>query len=191
MHAYQLQKLLQERGMDKIVNVRRLASVYQALEQMVRLGLIEVQTRTEREGHSNRVVYGITDRGREMARVWAPKMLAIVGADYPEFPAAASLLNMLSPEDALKQFEARAQSVRNELSRLGVGRMETEQLPRLYRLRNEYRTALLEAELAWIQTVIVDLASGLFVWGDRKRRDTAASVTQGFTHEIEAISETP
>jgi len=169
MHAYQLRKLLQQRGMDKIVNVRRPASVYQALEQMVRLGLIEVQSEAESEGHSNRVVYAITDRGREMARVWAPKMLATVCADFPEFPAAASLLNMLSLEDAQKQFEARAHAVRNELSRLGEERTESERSPRLYRLRNEYRTALLEAELTWIQTIIVDLASGLFVWDDRTR----------------------
>jgi DNA-binding PadR family transcriptional regulator len=168
MHAYRMQKSIKQKGVDKIVNVRRRASVYQALERLLRLGLIEVQEAIQIGNHPDRVIYAITDRGREMAIAWLPKMLATVSADFPRFPAAVSLLAMLSPDEARKHFEFRADAVRNELSRLGAEKLKAAELPRLSLLNNEYQTALLRAELAWIQAVIDDLTSGLFVWGNRR-----------------------
>jgi DNA-binding PadR family transcriptional regulator len=165
MHAYRMQKSIKQRGVDKIVNVRRRASVYQALGQLLRMGLIEVQETAQAESHPDRVVYAITDRGREMAVAWLPKMLATIGADFPKFPVAVSLLTMLSPQDARKQFEFRADAVRRELNRLDVEKLQSREQPRIFLLNNEYLTAVLKAELAWIQTIIADLASGSFAWG--------------------------
>jgi len=169
MHAYRMQKSIKQRGVDKIVNVRRRASVYQALGQLLRMGLIEVQETEQAENLPDRVVYTITDRGREMAVAWLPKMLATIGADFPKFPAAVSLLIMLSPDDARKQFEFRADAVRNELSRLNAEKLGAGEQPRIFLLNNEYLTAILKAELTWIQTIIADLASGSFVWGHQRQ----------------------
>jgi DNA-binding PadR family transcriptional regulator len=174
MHAYRMQKSIKQKGVDKIVNVRQRASVYQALERLLRLGLIEVQETVQVQeavqtgNHPDRVIYAITDQGREMAVAWLPRMLATVSADFPRFPAAVSLLAMLSPDEARKHFEFRADAVRNELSRLGAEKLKAAELPRLSLLNNEYQTALLRAELAWIQAVIDDLTSGSFVWGNRR-----------------------
>jgi len=177
MHAYRMQKLIKQRGKDKVVNVRQRASVYQTLERLLRLRLIEIRETVQTESHPDRIVYAITDRGRDTAKNWLREMLTTVGADFPEFPAAVSVLTMLAPGDARKQFEIRADAVRVELSKLETEKRDAGELPRLFLLEDAYRTALLEAELAWLEAVIADLGSGSLAWDDRWLRDVAARFT--------------
>jgi DNA-binding PadR family transcriptional regulator len=158
MHAYRMQKLIKQRGKDRVVNVRQPASVYQTLERLLRLGLIQIQETVQTKSHPDRIIYAITKQGRDMAASWLREMLANIGSDFPEFPAAVSMLTLLTPEDARKQFEIRSEAVRKELSKLDSERRKGDELPRLFLLENAYRTAVLEAELAWLQSVISDLA---------------------------------
>jgi len=159
MHAYRMQKLIKQRGQNKVVNVRQPASVYQTLERLLRLGLIEIRETVHTEHHPDRIVYTITNQGRDMATSWLREMLANVGSDFSEFPAAVSVLTMLTPEDARKQFEIRAEAVRRELSKLDSEKRKADELSRLFLLADAYRTAVLKAELVWLQSVISDLAT--------------------------------
>src|SRR6476660_3261824 len=84
-HVYGIQKLLEQQGKDRVVNVRARASLYQALDRLERLGLVEVHETVRREGYPDRVVYAITGAGREAAREWLREMLRSTGDDYPEF----------------------------------------------------------------------------------------------------------
>jgi DNA-binding PadR family transcriptional regulator len=159
MHAYRMQKLIKQRGKDKVVNVRQRASVYQTLDRLLRLGLIQIQETVQTKSHPDRIVYAITNQGRDLASSWLREMLANIGSDFPEFPAAVSMLTMLKPEDARKQFEIRSEAVRKELSQLDSEKRKGDELPRLFPLENAYRAAVLEAELVWLQSVISDLAT--------------------------------
>jgi DNA-binding PadR family transcriptional regulator len=159
MHAYRMQKLIRERGQDKVVNVRQRASVYQALERLHRLGLIQIRETVQTESHPDRIVYAITNQGRDMAASWLREMLANVNSDFPEFPAAVSVLTLLTPDDARKQLEIRAEAVRKELGRLDSEKPKAGELPRFFLLEDAYRTAVLEAELVWLQSVMSDLAT--------------------------------
>ena len=47
MHVYRMQKLLEAQGKDRVINVRSRATLYQAIERLVRDGLVEV-AHTER-----------------------------------------------------------------------------------------------------------------------------------------------
>ena len=49
-HVYGIQKQLKQQGKDRVVNVRARASLYQTLERLMRLGLVEVQETARREG---------------------------------------------------------------------------------------------------------------------------------------------
>jgi DNA-binding PadR family transcriptional regulator len=92
MHVYRLQKLLEAEGKDRIVNVRSRASLYQTIERLERLGLVEVSATVRQEGYPDRVVYAVTDAGRLLARQWLREMLSDVGGQYPEFIVALSIL---------------------------------------------------------------------------------------------------
>ena len=120
------------------------------------------------EGYPDRVVYAITDAGREVAREWLREMLRTTDNEYPEFLAALSILFGLPPEEARAELELRARAASAELA-------ETEAelaaippgLPRLFLLEEEYREALLRPSSSWLSGVIEDL------------RDRAADLERG------------
>src|ERR671922_2176734 len=109
MHVYRMQKLFDERGKGRVVNVRSRASLYQTIERLQRLGLVEPRETLRTEGRPDRTVYAITDAGREVAREWLREMLRTTGDEFPEFITALSMLFGLEPQDALEQLELRTE----------------------------------------------------------------------------------
>lgn len=170
-HVYGIQKLLEQGGKDRVVNVRARASLYQTLERLMRLGLVEVRETIHQEGYPDRIVYAITDAGRETAREWLREMLHRTGAAYPEFIAAVSILFCLDPDDARAQLEQRAASLESELADTTAQLEGTPGLPRLFLLEEEYRRAVLEAELSWLRGVIADLRAGRLTWSEEWLRE--------------------
>jgi DNA-binding PadR family transcriptional regulator len=175
MHVYRMQKLFEAQGKDRVVNVRARASLYQTIERLLRLGLVEVAETIRQEGYPDRVVYAITEDGREVARDWLREMLSTIDGEYPEFIAALSVVMALSPEDAREQLERRAERLETQLADAERGLEGAPPgLPRLFLLEEEYRMAVLRAELAWLGGVIDDLRSGRLDWSEQWLREIAA-----------------
>jgi len=171
MHVYRMQKLFEQQGKDRVVNVRARASLYQTLERLMRLGLVEVHETVRREGYPDRTVYAITDAGREVAREWLREMLSATTGEYPDFIAAVSILFGLAPDDARAQLELRAVRLASELAETEVQLAENPQVPRLFLLEEEYRRAVQQAELAWLRDVIADMAAGRLTWSEEWLRE--------------------
>ena len=131
----------------------------------------------EREGYPDRVVYAITEAGRDAAREWLREMLRATGDEYPEFIAAVSILFVLEPDDARAQLEARAESIAAELADVQAQLDGNPGLPRLFLLEEEYRRAVLEAELSWLRGVIADLLEGRLTWSEEWLAQIAAAFT--------------
>lgn len=174
-HVYGMQKLIEQQGKDRVVNVRSRASLYQALERLVRLGLVEQRETVRREGYPDRVLYAITAAGREAATEWLREMLRTTGGDYPEFVAAVSMLFALEPDDARTQLEGRVDALAAELTDVDAQLEGNPGLPRLFLLEEEYRRALLAAEVAWLRGVIADLRSGRLTWSEQWLRELYAA----------------
>ncbi len=170
-HAYGMQKLLLQQGKDRVVNVRARASLYQTLERLLRLGLVEVHETVRSAGYPDRIVYSITDAGRETAREWLREMLRTTSGEFPEFIAAVSMLFGLEPEDARSQLEQRAESIAAQLTDTEAQLEGNPGLPRLFLLEEEYRRALLQAELSWLRGVIADLLGGRLTWSEEWLRE--------------------
>ena len=175
MHVYRMQKLFEAQGKDRVVNLRARASLYQAIERLVRLGLVEVAETVRQPGYPDRVVYAITDSGREVAREWLREMLRTTDGEYPEFIVAVSLLFGLAPDEARAELELRAERLAQQLA-------DTERelegsppgLPRLFLLEEEYRQAVLVAQLTWLRGVIEDLRTRRLHWSEESLREIAA-----------------
>jgi DNA-binding PadR family transcriptional regulator len=187
MHVYRMQKLFEAQGKDRVVNVRARASLYQTIERLLRHGLVEVTQTTRVEGYPDRVVYAITEIGREVARQWLREMLHSTEGAYPEFIAALSILFGLAPEEAQAELELRAE-------KLAAALADTESavsgapagLPRLFLLEEEYRKAILEAELSWVRGVTEDLRQGRLTWSEQWLREIAAAfINTHDEHEAE------
>ncbi len=162
MHPYRMQRLIKERGKDQVINVAQRASLYQTINQLLRAGLITFWETERQEGFPERTIYKLTEAGHQAAVDWLREMLSTPAQEFPEFPAAVSLLPLLKPEDALRQLELRAVRLNEQMAaieaELGMD------LPRLFLLEAEYLRATLQAELAWVRSVSADLRSGKLTW---------------------------
>jgi len=174
MHVYKMQKLFEATGKDRVINIRSRASLYQTLERLQRHGLVEAVETVRIEGYPDRVVYATTDAGREVAGEWLRQMLRTTDNDYPEFLAALSILFGLPPDEARAELELRTRRLSAQLA-------ETEaevaaappELPRLFLLEEEYRAALLSAEVSFLGGVIEDLKTGRLTWSEEWLRQVA------------------
>ena len=174
-HVYRMQKLIEAQGKDRVVNVRARASLYQTIERLQRLGLVEVVETVRTASHPERIVYGITDAGREAAREWLREMLNTTGGEFPDFIAAVSVLFGLEPEDARRQLELRAERLEAELAATEAEFASVPNLPRLFLLEEEYRRTVLQAELAWLRGVIEDMRAGRLTWSEEWLREIGAA----------------
>src|SRR5215211_7812241 len=107
MHPYRMQRLIKDRGKDQVINVGQRASLYQTISQLLRAELIATWETERQEGFPERTVYRLTERGHTTAVNWLRGMLSTPAQEFPEFPAAVSLLPLLTTEDAVRQMEIR------------------------------------------------------------------------------------
>ena len=167
MHPYRMQQLIKERGKDHVINVRRRAALYQTINQLVKAGLIQVKNTGRAEGFPERTIYEITPAGHQAAVAWMREMISTPGDEFLEFPAAISLLPLLTAEDARHQLELREAALVERIAEIDRNIREYAQgLPRLFLLEEELIRTALDAELGWVRGVIADLASGALDWND-------------------------
>jgi DNA-binding PadR family transcriptional regulator len=176
LHVYGMQKLIEHQAKDRVVNVRSRASLYQTIERLMRLGLVEVAETVHRAGYPDRVVYAITDAGRDAARTWLREMLESTGGEYPEFIAAVSILFGLPPDEAAGALETRMERFAAELANTEAALSESARVPRLFLLEEEYRRAVLEAEVSWLRGVIGDIRAGRLTWSEQWLLEIAAEI---------------
>ena len=176
MHPYRMQQLIKERGKDLVINVQRRASLYQTIQRLLRAGLIAVKETSREENRPERTVYELTEQGLETARDWLTSMLSKPKEEFPEFPAALSLLPLLEVGEVLRCLEEREAALAEKLYRLdSILREEGPALPRLFLLEIEYLHFMLEAEVKWVRSLIGDLRSGRIAWDEEWLRRQADS----------------
>jgi len=166
MHTYRMQQLIKARHKDDVVNVRSRASLYQTIDRLERDGLVAVHGMSRLAGRPERTIYALTDAGRATFVRWLREMLASPAREFPEFPAAIAHLPLLAPDDALRQFERRAEALTAEVEQIedGIALGEAAALPRLFLLEVEHALAVQRAELAWVRSLVDDLRAGRLTW---------------------------
>src|SRR5262249_4283823 len=151
-HVYGIQRLFEQQGKRGVVNVGWGVRLYQALERLVRLGLVEVHETVKGGGYPERIVYAITEPGREAARAWLRASLSEADGEFPEFLAAVSILFGLEPDDARRQLETRLDTQTAVLSDAEAELSGNPGLPRLFLLEDQYRCAALPPQVPCLRT---------------------------------------
>jgi DNA-binding PadR family transcriptional regulator len=166
LHPYGIQRLIKQWGKDQVVNVEQRTSLYRTIERLLAAGLIAVRETERDPRYPERTVYEITNAGRRTARRWLEEMLAEPRQEYPEFPAALSHVLMLEPSELAAVLDRRAGRLAAALAALDANAVAEagQGLPRIAMLEAEYQRAVLEAEAAWVRSVIADLHSGALTW---------------------------
>jgi DNA-binding PadR family transcriptional regulator len=171
MHPYRMQVLIKQRGKDLVANVAQRNSVYQTIDALHRAGLITVRETSRDERRPERTIYEATDEGRRTLRSWLRTVLSTPAREFPDFPAALSLVALLSPAELRAQLEARVAALELRLAELEE---PVPGLPRLFLLESEYMAAVVRAEIKWLRAVAADLRSKRLTWSEAWLRRMAA-----------------
>ncbi|WP_433256233.1 PadR family transcriptional regulator [Streptosporangium sp. CA-135522] len=165
LHPYGVQRLIKQWGKDQVVNVSQRASLYRTIDRLHAEGLISVRETGRDHAYPERTVYELTDAGRQAARQWLEQMLALPKQEYPRFPMALSHLMMITPLEALRVLERRADLLAQTLAGMEAGlTAQADGLPRVSNLETEYLHAVTVAEERWVRSVIDDLRTGRLAW---------------------------
>ncbi|MBL7255180.1 helix-turn-helix transcriptional regulator [Actinoplanes sp. LDG1-01] len=170
MHPYRMQQMIKERGQDQIVNVAQRNSVYQALDRLVRDGLARPGGTTREAGRPERTIYEITDAGAATMRRWLAEALTVPAREFPEFPAALAFLALINPEHVRDLLAQRVEALTAKVA--AIHEAAPAGLPRLFLIEDEYRAALLTAEITWLRGVVQDLTDGTLTWNLQLIQDT-------------------
>ncbi|NUR09134.1 MAG: PadR family transcriptional regulator [Nocardioidaceae bacterium] len=167
MHPYEISTTLRTRGKEQSIKLN-FGSLYSVVESLTRHGLIEAQE-TVREGRRpERTIYAITAAGRAEMEDWLAELLSTPTKEYTSLEAALSLAAGLAPDEVARLLTARAARLRMDLGSVEGGLAYTAEmgLPELFVIEEQYRKAMMEAELAFV----TDLA-------DRISHDKLGGVT--------------
>lgn len=168
MHPYQMQRLLRERHKDEILVLKR-GSLYHAIGRLVQADLITAAS-TDRDGRRpERTTYRITPTGhRELMRI-LHQLIAIPRRESSEFMAAMSFLVHLTPTEALPRLEERCQHLELEIGERSAGLQGVaHRVLRINLIESEYLLAMLNAELAWVRSLIAEIRESRLDWDLKK-----------------------
>jgi DNA-binding PadR family transcriptional regulator len=180
MHPYRMQRLIKDRGKDQVINVEQRASLYQTIGQLLRAGLITSWENTRQEGFPERTIYKLTDEGHQTALTWLREMLATPAREFPEFPAAISLLPLLTPEDGISQLEIRVDRLTEQKKRIDQElQSNAAGISRLFLLESDYMKIMLDSELKWVRSIIKDLRNGRLAWNQDWMHPALSAETEG------------
>jgi DNA-binding PadR family transcriptional regulator len=176
MHPYRMQQTIKERGQDQLVNVAQRNSVYQALDRLVRDGLARPGDTAREAGRPERTVYEITPAGRNTLYTWLITALPTPAREFPEFPAALAFIAGMAAAEVRGLLERRIVAQRERLAE--IERQAPPGLPRLFLIEDEYRAAMLRAEVTWLENLVDDLATGRLAWDGALISETLAEFGQ-------------
>lgn len=165
MHPYELGRMLRHNGDERSIKFNH-GSLYAVVSQLAKAGFI-VEVATSREGRRpERTVYSLTDRGREEQHDWLRELVETPQHEYPQLVAALSLIASLPCDEVLVL-------LRRRIARLVDQRAETralvdaaldEGVPPLFLVEEEYRLAILDAELAFVEQFVARIADRAYPW---------------------------
>jgi DNA-binding PadR family transcriptional regulator len=159
MHPYEMATTLRDRAKDESIKLNY-GSLYNVVESLQRHGLIEPRETVKDARRPERTIYCLTDAGSHEFTDWLTELVSTPVKEYTQYEAGLSLLAGLDPDDAVVALELRCRHLEQEIAGMdSIRQLATSQeLPRLFWIEAEYRTAQQEAELEWTRKLITDIS---------------------------------
>jgi len=159
MHPYEMASVLREHGKDQDIKFKW-GSLYTVVQNLEKHGLLEVVESGRQGGRPERTVYRITDAGREELLDWVRELMAVPEPEFPRFKAALSVAGVIGPDEVMDLLRQRTVALEEQITGLRATMAAASAVPRLFLIEGEFDLALREAELAWVRSLLEELASG-------------------------------
>lgn len=165
MHPYEIQRLLRERDADQTFRFSY-GALYGVVRRLDEAGWITVAGTGRRGKLPQQTIYELTDAGREAMRDWLRELIVEPEHEYTAFGASLSLVVVLPPDEVLRLLGTRLARVEE---RRAVIAEQTERgvsggLHPVFLVEDDYRIALLDAEITFIRDLIERIPSWREQW---------------------------
>jgi DNA-binding PadR family transcriptional regulator len=162
MHPYELGRLMRAHGDDRSIKFTH-GSLYMVFGQLAKAGFI-VEHETSREGQRpERTVYALTDAGRAELKDWMRELVAEPRHEYPRFVAALSMIAALHPDEVVTLLRDRLDGLRRQVDEAEAVIAGADAHP-LFLVEEEYRVALLNAEVAFVRHFLERIGDWRPLW---------------------------
>jgi DNA-binding PadR family transcriptional regulator len=162
MHPYELGRLMRAHGDDRSIKFTH-GSLYMVFGQLAKAGFI-VEHETSREGQRpERTVYALTDAGRAELKDWMRELVAEPRHEYPRFVAALSMIAALHPDEVVTLLRDRLDGLRRQVDEAEAVIAGADAHP-LFLVEEEYRVALLNAEMAFVRHFLERIGDWRPLW---------------------------
>ncbi|MDQ4215339.1 PadR family transcriptional regulator [Microbacterium capsulatum] len=165
MHPYEMARLLRARRDDRIVTITN-GTLYHTVGRLHGHGLLE-EVGVDRDGNRpERTTYTLTPSGHAAVGDWVRRELGGTGKPTP-FRVALAEAHNLDRDEAVDLLTARRDLLREDFAEHDADLTGAEELgvPGQYLLELGRQRTLLQAEIAWLDTLIPRIASPDFAWG--------------------------
>ena len=166
MHPYELSRTLRDNGDARSIKFNH-GSLYMVVQQLAKAGFIAEQE-TSREGQRpERTIYAITDAGRREVHDWLSELIGQPEHEYPHFVAALSLVAALPRCEVVPLLRARLGALAGQRAEIQgmIDSSLSQGVPELFLVEEEYRLALLDAESAFVDQLIIKITDPETGWG--------------------------
>lgn len=160
MHRYEMASFLRERGKDKDMDIKW-GSLYTVVANLAKHGFLEEIGSTRQGARPERVVYRITDAGRQELIDWTRELLSTAHREHPRFAAGLSVMLVLAPDEIIALLRDRLVELSEAIS-AERDALENAGVPRIFLVEGEYAVAMLDAESQWVAGLLSELESGRF-----------------------------
>jgi DNA-binding PadR family transcriptional regulator len=206
MHPYEMAATLKHRQKHESIKLRY-GTLYTVIDVLASRDLIRPKETSRGGKRPERTVYALAPAGRDLLREWMSELLAAPAKEFPQFEAALCLLPVLPPDEAVSLFRDRmvrltgtiaqkeAELARISAMTLAEAKQPDQELPTpllgqkfpaIFVVENQYRLALLKAELDFVEHLVRSIAEE--GWGPVGLwRDMQATCEREYQRENEAV----
>lgn len=162
MHRYEMATTLRAFGKDQDMDIKW-GSLYTVVKNMEKHGFLEPIETTRDGARPERTVYQITDAGKQELHDWTRELISTPQTEHPKFAAGLGVMAALPPAEAIDALQTRITLLEQRIAAERTARESYIQtVPRLFLIEEEYALAMLDAEVAWVRSLLEELSSGSF-----------------------------
>ncbi len=152
-HGYQIEQVIEERGMREWTEIG-FSSIYYLTNKLQQDGLIEAGTEHAVGRGPARKVYHITQRGMVALRAAITEALSVPQPRQTSFSLATGNLPIISSAEAVAALQSYRDALTNRLAHV-QDRWETQQpMPYYVNALFDYSVTMIQAEKMWVEKFI-------------------------------------